>query len=151
MYVLSQSGSISGMGQLNLNESIDSNPAMQHPVTSLPLASGGSGGSSGHGIWGANMPSQQPLDQPIWGTAGGLNSTYGGGQIYNPAAPPPSANYFGFDNTRGSGGSGSGSHRSNNRLILAGSGSGSDSDRASNVMGSDRSSLLRNPGLRSGT
>ena len=135
-----------GMGQLNLNESMDSNPGMQHQSAPLPMASGGSGGSSGHGIWGANMASQQPLE-PVW--TGGLNTTYGGGTIYNPAAPPPSANYYGFD-TRGSGGSGSGSHRSNNRLILAGSGSGSDSDRASNVMGSDRSSLLRNQVLRSG-
>ena len=130
------------MGQLNLNESIDSNPPMHNPVTAVPLASGGSGGSSGH-IWGANLPSTQPIE-PVW--SGGMNSTYG--PVYNPAAPPPSANYYGFDQR--SGGSGSGSHRSNNRLILAGSGSGSESDRGSSVTASDRSSLLRNPGLRSG-
>ena len=53
----------------------------------------------------------------------------------------------------GSGGSGgSGSHRSN-RLILAGSGSGSESasdGRTSSIMGSDKSSLLRNQALRPG-
>merc|ERR1719346_201087 len=118
------------MDQLNLNNSIDSNPGIPNPVTSVPLASGGSGGSSGQ-IWGANLPSQQHIE-PVW--SGGLNSTYGGGPIYNPSAPPPSANYYGFDQR--SGGSGSGSHRSN-RLILAGSGSGSESDRASSVTASD--------------
>lgn len=147
----------SEFGQLSLNDSRLSGDSAQNPtthatqLTSVPLGSAGSGGSGG-GIWGVGMTSQQqPTAAEIWaGQTSGSTTTYG--PIYNPSAPPPSATYF-----MGSGGvyaggqpasshSGSGSHRSN-RLMLAASGSGSESasdGRASSVMGSDKSSLLRN-------
>ena len=122
-------------------------------MTSLPMGSGGSGGSGG-GIWGVGLTSVSQQQQPpleIWAGQQQQGSTTTYGPIYNPAAPPPSANYFMGSFNQPS--SHSGSNRSN-RLILAGSGSGSESGasdgRASSVMGSDRSSLLRNQGLRPG-
>ena len=148
---------------MTLNDSRLSNES--NHLTSVPLASGGSGGSAG-GIWGVGLPSQQPV-QPsmdIWTGpvpgSGGSTTTYG--PIYNPAAPPPSTqNYFMANygpvaipappGGAASSHSGSGSH---NRLMLAGSGSGSESasdGRASSVMGSDKSSLIRNPMRPSGT
>jgi hypothetical protein len=179
--------------QLNLNDSLNTAESgldqQQQPPPSmapLPLGSGGSGGSGG--IWGAGIPpqqhqqqqqqQQQPQQAPNWEMpwagppSGGSTTTYG--PIYNPTAPPPSANYgmmppyqaypentsFGYQVPSNQqqqehlSSSGSGSHRSqrsNNRLMLAGSGSGSESasdGRASSIMGSDRSSLIRNPGLR---
>ena len=122
------------------------------------MGSAGSGGSGG-GIWGVGpMPSAPPPNpQPheIWtgGQTSGSTTTYG--PIYNPAAPPPSATYFngawGGGPPASSHSGGSGSQRSN-RLILAGSGSGSESasDGRSSIMGSDKSSLIRNQGLRTG-
>lgn len=123
------------------------------------MGSAGSGGSGG-GIWGVGpMPSAPPPNpQPheIWtgGQTSGSTTTYG--PIYNPAAPPPSATYFngawGGGPPASSHSGGSGSQRSN-RLILAGSGSGSESasDGRSSIMGSDKSSLIRNQGLRTGS
>lgn len=167
-YTFGHDHNLAEFGQLSLNDSRLSGDSAQHPVaaahatqmTSVPLGSAGSGGSGG-GIWGVGMTSQQqPSAAEIWtgGQTSGSTTTYG--PIYNPSAPPPSANYF-----MGSGGvyagtapppasshSGSGSHRSN-RLMLAASGSGSESasdGRSSSVMGSDKSSLLRNNQLRPG-
>merc|ERR1711997_580046 len=123
------------------------------------MGSAGSGGSGG-GIWGVGpMPSAPPPNpQPheIWtgGQTSGSTTTYG--PIYNPAAPPPSAAYINGAwgaPPAASSHSGSGSQRSN-RLILAGSGSGSESasdGRSSSIMGSDKSSLIRNQGLRPGS
>ena len=128
------------------------------------MGSAGSGGSGG-GIWGVGpMPTGPPPPNPqtheIWtgGPNSGSTTTYG--PIYNPAAPPPSATYFngawGVGPPASSHSGGSGSQRSNrpgNRLILAGSGSESESasdGRSSSIMGSDKSSLIRNQGLRTG-
>ena len=155
------------MGRINLNSSNETDhhgPTGITMTTGLPLGSGGSGGSAG-GIWGAGMtaamPQQPPTAPPAWEmpymgppSGGGSTTTYG--PIYNPAAPPPSAaygmTYPGYGQPPSS--SGSGPHRSNNRLMLAGSGSGSESasdGRTSSLMGSDKSSLLRNQqGLRQG-
>ena len=160
--------SITEMGRINLNSSNETDhhgPTGITMTTGLPLGSGGSGGSAG-GIWGAGMttamPQQPPTAPPAWEmpymgppSGGGSTTTYG--PIYNPTAPPPSAAY-GMTSYPGYGqppsSSGSGSHRSNNRLMLAGSGSGSESasdGRTSSLMGSDKSSLLRNQqGLRQG-
>jgi len=159
------------LGQLNLNDSGLSGESQaqpfQPPMTSLPLGSAGSGGSGG-GIWGVGpMPTAPPGPNPkthdVWtgGQTSGSTTTYG--PIYNPAAPPPSATYFngawgGVAPPPPAGSShsgGSGSQRGgNNRLILAGSGSGSESasdGRSSSIMGSDKSSLIRNQGLRPGS
>ena len=160
--------SITEMGRINLNSSNETDhhgPTGITMTTGLPLGSGGSGGSAG-GIWGAGMttamPQQPPTAPPAWEmpymgppSGGGSTTTYG--PIYNPTAPPPSAAY-GMTSYPGYGqppsSSGSGSHRSNNRLMLAGSGSGSESasdGRTSSLMGSDKSSLLRNQqGIRQG-
>ena len=135
-------------------------------MASLPLGSAGSGGSGG-GIWGVGpMPTAPPGPNPqthdVWtgGQTSGSTTTYG--PIYNPAAPPPSATYFNGawggvappPHAGSSHSGGSGSHRGgSNRLILAGSGSGSESasdGRSSSIMGSDKSSLIRNQGLRPG-
>ena len=89
-------------------------PSQQQGTTQILLGSGGSGGSGGQpnigGIWGAaptgqllaeqqsNHPSQQQglsWDMPWTGPpsgGSGSNTTYG--PIYNPAAPPPSANNY---------------------------------------------------------
>ena len=159
------------LGQLNLNDSglsgeSQAQPFQQPPMTSLPLGSAGSGGSGG-GIWGVGpMPTAPPGPNPqthdVWtgGQTSGSTTTYG--PIYNPAAPPPSATYFNGawggvappPHAGSSHSGGSGSHRGgSNRLILAGSGSGSESasdGRSSSIMGSDKSSLIRNQGLRPG-
>jgi hypothetical protein len=82
-------------------------PTMPHPLsTGAPLASAGSGGSgSGHNMimnpgWPSapplrNEPSPHQWEAPWMGPPSGSGSasttTYGA--IYNPAAPPPSANY----------------------------------------------------------
>ena len=100
-----------------------------------------------------HVPSAPPLDIWTGGQTSGSTTTYG--PIYNPAAPPPSAAYINGAwgaPPAASSHSGSGSQRSN-RLILAGSGSGSESasdGRSSSIMGSDKSSLIRNQGLRPG-
>ena len=161
-----------------LSNETDRNPITM--TTVLPLGSGGSGGSAG-GIWGAGMtpgmtsgmtsgitsgmtaqqPSSVPTtwDMPWTGPPSGGGSTATYGPIYNPTAPPPSAaygmTYPGYVQPHHPhSSSGSGSHRSNTRLMLAGSGSGSESasdGRGSSVMGSDKSSLLRNqPAIRPG-
>lgn len=109
-----------GLAKLKLNESVDSSGGggggsggEQQPLLGQgsvghvvgvphPLASGGSGGSGSGAIWGAQ--GIVPMTSEAWGAStttpwvgsggdySGSTSTYGG-ILYNPAAPPPSANY----------------------------------------------------------